>query len=188
MTLPRPRYGERYTRLASRLYIPPVLKFAGNGYPCPDCCCEPDCPNCDCCPSPTAVVITLDNITNISCEDCSLLNTSYQADWDAYYESTAQWPYSRSCVWEYTGLLTCNFDHLWLRLTRRTPLTPEKYTLEIWLDYYLGLGLGDIWWVQIIEGPVNCCTWNNYSVPFFAQGTNPVCDGTNATCKITALL
>lgn len=30
------RYGERWNRLASGLFVPPLLTFAGNGYPC-DC-------------------------------------------------------------------------------------------------------------------------------------------------------
>ena len=81
--LPRPRYGERLTRLASNLYVPAALQFAGNGYPCPGCCETPTPPPCPYCldgVGPPNVEVTLTGVIPAprnGCSDAANINATY---------------------------------------------------------------------------------------------------------------
>ncbi len=96
------RRKPQWNRLSSGLYVPPLLRFAGNPWPCSGCC-----ERCDFCTSGTSPLqfsVTYQGLVNSGCSDCEdILGT------DTFvHEHTNTWtgPGSTAnngpCVWGYT--------------------------------------------------------------------------------------
>ncbi len=67
------RRKPQWNRLSSGLYVPPVLGFAGNPYPCPGCCCVVCLGN----NYPAEIDIEADGFVNDSCTKCLNFNTTW---------------------------------------------------------------------------------------------------------------
>lgn len=142
-------------------------------YPC--CCKKPACQYCTA--TPTQLQVVISGVVDQDCSDCDSLNGTFTLD--QVDGNACQWNYDND------SLSTC--------------FTNESYTAEIYLQsgttYFLwvryigdtGGSGGTIEWLENLgTTKPDCSAWSSQSVSYHTD-TISECDGTSATCAVTAL-
>ena len=149
-----------WKRLVSGLYVPPVLRFAGQ--PC--CCDEPcKCGNCDGATPPCCFKVVISGIVEGSCGECDCLNDTFYA------------PRTSACTWERnTDPYLCDSS-------------PIKVTVtEVAGDFILKVELGgNVWLKNYSTTKPTCQDLVDESIAFSSSGSD--CDASSSTCLVTAI-
>lgn len=133
------------------------------------CPCCLFCAHCDPTNSPHQTVqVVISGVVNAGCATCSVLNGTYVL--------TRGFGASE-CIWSVTFPTTCiNISIIQL----------EVAGTASHVDITTSGGATRVKWTSTAAGFDDCGNWSSFSLPF-ATNTGGACDGTAATCLITAL-
>lgn len=160
----------KWNRLATGLYVPPLLGFAGPGwYPC---CLVALCSMCsDATPLQLQVVIA--NMANLVCNDCADLDATYVLDWVA--ES------GNICYWRYLFPENiCKYKHIQAEIwTFGASVSWRVYLQDknLFQNHYWLRQMDD-------QGDPITCQVTDLAIPYWQGASDCTAAG---TCVITAL-
>lgn len=160
-----------------------------------DCCCEEEVTGCDGCISgnaPDQFRVVLANVADGVCDACEDYNDTYVLDFDSEIGGMCSWHYGdgdfHPCG-DPDDDTECHGLTIWLRIS-----DPGFGTAFIEVDI-IHQNAGNVTCTDTLFlhfrksqlGDFDCPALNNLNIPLFADWSGVLCDGSVATCVVTAL-
>jgi len=138
------------------------------------CCCL--CPGCTS-PRPAEWQVTLAGIANDACDDCTNLNGIWDVPWQIKYLGICHWQEQIDSI--------CDGDEpCFLNIVMHPGLLGTPY-IQVQLRGGVLDAYPQIVWTKELSTPLDCENVSGLSLPLTLD--DHLCDGSSATCNITAL-
>ncbi len=172
------RQKPQWAKLASGLFVPPLLKFAP-GYPC---CCSDVCLKCSQFLNVVEFNVTLANVQNASCADCDInFNNTFNVRF--FFSDVIETTYR--CGW--TTLASSCEGESFLLLWFIYSASADTTTIRVHLP---GSSPFTLYFSLVLDGTLNCSDISSLDIPenISAVSDDGSCDSTIATCEVTYLV
>ncbi len=183
-----------WSRLISGLYVPPLLSFAGNPYPCGDCCCIA----CLGANYPASLNLEVDGWVDDTCTDC-----------DEFFNKTWNLPLAIPCVRDGDGFSVTYSDEFlpgqkYVRMPFAVECIDAMYAIkwDLLIQWFTGdvtaiqveasykVTSGSAWFLfgqwrkDALGGPHNCMNFTSLDIPI-TVAYDPPTDSAPARCGST---
>lgn len=172
-----------WQRLASGLYVPPLLNFSP-GYPCSPCCEGIKCP-CACTDAWVDIEVTFAGVADGLCSDC---DPSFN-DTFILTRTLNDCLATGRCYWRYVESGTCDDPCFYANVHYYD--VDGHYYFNVRVDDHGSCGTllnpDGYWFADLGLSKPDCTNWTDLNIPYVSSSGSE-CDWSSATCSVSSVV